>query len=264
MLSIALYLLGRGVGLFHGMGLVIKEPVMTDGMRIIATNRNGTREIQAIGATGRQIRWNGEEVRINLWPRISRWYGSLGGCHPTEVKGMMVIMEEGQQHFCSTKELLQWIELQKVIGEDDDVIYSSDGLVIGWHFERNPHPQQSGPEAVLSVSVWQCYMLGEKPNSLPGARDDVIAVSCAKSECTKAPVGRFSPHKPKTIHGRVYSGKGLDLMDEFGLSYEEIERVIRDGNIQRVGRYVVYSSYEPFNMLLVILDDSEEVVFVSR
>ncbi len=264
-LSVALHFLAKSGGLFHRVSLVIKEPVMADSMRIIATNKNGAIEIRAVGAVGRQIKWDGKEVKINLWPRISRWYGSLGGYYPTEIKGMLVNMEEGQQHFCSVKELLQWIRLQKVMRERDDIVYRSDGLVIGWHFEKNPHPQQAGPLAFLSVSVWQCYVLGRKPDSLPGASDDAITLSCTKPECTEPPVGRFSPHKPKIINGRLYSGKALDLMGEMGISYEEVEKVIEKAEAQKEGEYHIFTSLDdPFNTLSVILNSSGEVIFITR
>ncbi len=264
-LSIALYFLAKGIGFSQGIGLAIKEPVMTEGMCIIATNKNGTIEIRAVGATGRRIKWDDREVKINLWPRRSRWYGSLGGYYPTEVKGILVNVEEGQQHFCSLKELLQWIRLQKEIGKGDDIVYKNDGLVIGWHFEKNPHPQQGGPSGVVSVSVWQCYVLGEKPDSLPGARDDAITLSCTRSECPEPPVGRISPHRPKMISGRLYSGKALDLMDELRISYEDVEKVIKKAGVQKEGEYRIFTSLDdPFNALSVILDGSGEVVFVSR
>ena len=72
----------------------------------------------------------------------------------------------------------------------------------------------------------------------------------------RTPVGRFSPHKPKIINGRLYSGKALDLMGEMGISYEEVEKVIRKAEAQKEGEDRIFTSLDdPFNTLSEIAQE---------
>lgn len=67
-------------------------------------------------------------------------------------------------------------------------IYSNNGLVFGYHIEELP-----GGKPTCSIKLWQIYINGERPNSIPGADDSSFSVRGGaipdKSEPYPAPVG---------------------------------------------------------------------------
>lgn len=54
-------------------------------------------------------------------------------------------------------------------------VYNNQGLAIGLKVVELPGKERREP--VRTVEVWQIYIKGKKPMSLPGARDDAISVS---------------------------------------------------------------------------------------
>jgi hypothetical protein len=152
------------------------EIVMSEGMSISATNSYGTMKITAGKGTLRHYTWKGATRTATLLPRKERWYGSLGIYYPGEGNHWKkhdgitrAVLEEGQQHFKSISEAIEWIKQDSHWG----YIYRDDGLVVGWN-------KMEGAGGTLSVSVWQIYIDGDKPTSLPGSQNENIAVELPK------------------------------------------------------------------------------------
>lgn len=143
------------------------ELVMTEGDRITATTSAGTVEILAGKGLKRTYSWEGTSRSATLWPRTERWYGSMGayfpgtGQHWKEHHGITRgVLEEGQQHFKSRNEALEWIKgRSRYYG----TVHSKDGLVVsfGKVLERKQ----------LNVGVWRVFINGKAPADLPGASD---------------------------------------------------------------------------------------------
>ncbi len=152
---------------------VKSEIVMTEGMVITATNSYGVMEITAGKENVRNYTWNGGTRSAELIPRKTRWNGSLGiyfpgeGNHWKEHDGITrAVLEEGQQHFETIEEAVEWIRKENHWG----YVYRDDGLVVGWD-------KMTGAGGTLGASVWQVYINGKKPTSLPGSQNDKIVVS---------------------------------------------------------------------------------------
>ena len=147
------------------------EIVMSEGMRIEATNRYGTIQIEALRGTKRAYTWDGQTREVLLAARKARWYGSMGIYSPGDssfasVNGIhRAVVQEGQQHFGSLKEAMDWLNQP---WHRDELSYTNSGLVVGW--SRTPGRGQ------LNVEVWQIFIDGKKPTSLPGAKDSAIRV----------------------------------------------------------------------------------------
>lgn len=149
------------------------EIVMSKGMVIKVTNSYGEMKITAGEGFLRNYTWNGDTRSAQLIPRKSRWNGSLGiyfpgeGNHWKEHDGITrAVLEEGQQHFNTVEEAVSWITKENHWG----YVYRNDGLVVGWD-------KMTGAGGTLGVSVWQIYINGQKPTSLPGSQDSKISVS---------------------------------------------------------------------------------------
>lgn len=147
------------------------EIVMSPEMKITATTAIGPITITAGKGLQRSYTWEGATRSVEMWPREERWYGSLGlyfpgsGYHWKEHKGITRgVVQEGQQHFATSEEALQWIADRKYM----PFVYRNDGLMVGW--DKKPSRQQ------LSVEVWQLMIDGKKPTKLPGSQDDKIVV----------------------------------------------------------------------------------------
>lgn len=147
------------------------EIVMSPGMRITATTPEGTISITAGKGLKRSYTWEGATRSVEMVPRRERWYGSLGlyypgpGFHWKEHNGIArAVTEEGQQHFKSSQEALDWIRQRDWM----KYAYRNDGLVVGWL--KVPARKQ------LDVEVWQIYIEGRKPVGLAGNADGSIVV----------------------------------------------------------------------------------------
>lgn len=155
-----------------------REIVMSDGMQIAVTNEVGTITIHATKGFERCFTWEGDTRCVEMMPREERWYGSYGiyfpgsGNHWKEhnrvTRGMA---EEGQQHFNSIEAAIKWI--YEGSNKIFNLVYTDDGLVVGWHKAIKPTP---GPGSSIDVCIWQIYVNGKKPNQLPGSQNDKIVV----------------------------------------------------------------------------------------
>ncbi len=144
--------------------------MMSPGMGIIANTTQGQIVIVAGDGFVRSFTWEGATRSVELYPRHSRWYGSLGlyfpgpGDHWAEHRGITRgVLEEGVQHFGTLPEAIHWIENQSV-----PCVYRDDGLVVGW--SKTPERRQ------LNVEVWQILIAGKKPTQLPGSQNERITV----------------------------------------------------------------------------------------
>lgn len=148
------------------------EMVMSPGMSITAKNQEGTITITADNSLKRSYTWDGGTRSATLWPRRERWNGSLGAYYPGPGEHWRSnngvtrgVLEEGQQHFGTMEEALKWLRSPV----RDDCVYRDDGLVVCW--SRNPSRKQ------LNANVWQIYVDGKKPTSLPGSRNENVIVT---------------------------------------------------------------------------------------
>jgi hypothetical protein len=230
------------------------EFAMYPDMAINAVNANGQIKIEATSQLERIFTWEGHNVKVRMRPRDKRWYGSLGIYSPGGSDDQIhVVSEEGQQHFFSEKEALEWLSWQT---ERMDYVYTSDGLIVGWNKTQNS----------ISIQVWQFYISGKRPFNLPGARNYEITIrNKDKSSSQAIKVGKFQPSAPKWINGREYSGKSIDIMNERGITPDQIEKVIKEGESRQEANYVSFlkinDNYEP---LWVKLDTQDRVVLVGN
>ncbi|MFC1643464.1 hypothetical protein ACFL1F_00075 [Chlamydiota bacterium] len=170
-----------GAGLYEKIVFTVKgdapipkenEIVMAPHTTIQATTDLGTISIESGKGLRRNYTWDGATRSVIMWPRKERWYGSLGlyytgpGYHWKEHNGIRRgVVEEGQQHFASKEEAMEWIEKMK---NWLFLVYTNDGLLVG--FGKDLKRKQ------LSVELWQIYINDRKPTSLPGAKDEAIKV----------------------------------------------------------------------------------------
>ena len=146
------------------------ELVMTNGMVIIAETPTGTITITAGRGLKRTYIWEGASRSATLWPRSKRWYGSLGAYYPGPgehwrnhngiTRG---VLEEGQQHFDSEQQAMEWLRTRY-----SPTVYRDDGLVVsfGKVIERRQ----------LNVDVWQILIRGVKPERLERSNNNKIKV----------------------------------------------------------------------------------------
>jgi hypothetical protein len=147
------------------------EVAMSPGSKITATTLQGKITITAGKGLKRSYTWDGATRSVEMEPRGNRWYGSLGiyfpgpGNHWENNNGITRgVVQEGQQHFKTIEEATKWINDQQW----PSLVYRNDGLAVGW---RKHLPRQQ-----LNVDVWQIYIDGKKPTTMPGASDDRIVV----------------------------------------------------------------------------------------
>ena len=153
------------------------EVVMAPGMRITAKTPMGTIVITAVDELTRAYTWDGATRAAKMSPRADRWYGSLGlvnpgaGEHWRDHKGITrCVTEEGQQHFGTVEEALEWIKKRNWW----PFVYRDDGLMVGW--------AKNLPRKQLNVEVWQILIDAKKPKRLPGSQDDKIVVESVETE----------------------------------------------------------------------------------
>jgi hypothetical protein len=95
------------------------EMVMSEGMVIEAINNNGRIKVQAGKGMKRVVYIDNQRVDLEMISRSKRWNGSLGAYSPGGGDPIHIVIEEGQQHFCSINEAMEWLDWQ------DNSIYRS-------------------------------------------------------------------------------------------------------------------------------------------
>ena len=148
------------------------EHVLTDGMVITAETPEGPLRIAGQKGTQRVYSGDGWSKTRHLDPRDVRWHGSLGlyDAAPGFSPHGRLLLEEGRLFFDSTRDAVNYLRRRHVAP-----VYNNRGLSIGLKVVERPREQ--GKEPVRTVEVWQIYIKGKKPVSLPGANDDAISVS---------------------------------------------------------------------------------------
>jgi len=146
------------------------ETVLQPGMSISATNANGSVSITAGEGTKRIYesgKWKEEKYLI---PRKERWYGSLGLYDPaaSNVPYGRLLVDEGRLYFSSIAEALRYLYVGSTFYQP---VYTNNGLVFGFHLES-----MGNKEPTRSVRLWQIYINGKRPISIPGADDAAIKV----------------------------------------------------------------------------------------
>ena len=233
---------------------------MSNGMIIEATNSNGVISIKAGEGLERTYSWNDKKETVRLRARKERWYGSFGAYRPTGVENVHMVVEEGQQHFCSEQEAIEWLGWQN---DRMQYVYTPDGLVVGWYTSEDPNSSW----VALSVRVWQFYISGSKPRSLAGARSDHLRVKFQNEPSQLPKVGNFVPSKPQKINGRLYSGKAIDYMSEQAIDITPslVEKTIAEGEKWQNGEYVNYNNaMSDYNFMWVELDKTGRVVLLGE
>jgi hypothetical protein len=138
----------------------INEVVMPANARIEATTPEGTITIKSGTGLKRFYSWDGATRSVVMWPRPSRWFGSLGmyypgpGFHWLPHKGIKRgVLNEGQKHFNTAEEAVRWLSQRN----NNDCVYRDDGLAVC--FSKNLNRYQ------LNVDVWQIYVEGITPSA---------------------------------------------------------------------------------------------------
>ncbi len=151
---------------------------MQPGMSITATTKTGTITLFAGPGFKRTYTWEGASRSARLDPRKERWLGSLGAYYPgpgehwPKHNGISRgVLEEGQQHFDSEKQALDWLREQSGY---DPTVFRDDGLVVS--FGKDLTRRQ------LNVEVWQIFIRGAKPQKLPGSDNSKIIVTKVKAK----------------------------------------------------------------------------------
>lgn len=167
---------------------------MTPGMEIRAQTPNGKIGIRAGPGFKRTYFWDSDcEGSVTLWPRVERWHGSLGLYYPGpgntwwfSCGGVTrAVVEEGLQNFDSVEAILIWVEQREWI----QPVYNDQGIAVGWG--------KVLPRSQLNVEVWQLLINGNKPERLPGSRNDAIAIHSA--------VVSHHPHHPFLRPGPLHT-----------------------------------------------------------
>jgi hypothetical protein len=187
------------------------EVVMSLGMQIKCEHPNGSLVVTAGDGTLRTYEGDGWRTSIRLIARDQRWDGSLGLYDPASSSGPdgRVLAQEGRLHFQSIDESLHWLAVGSA---HDKPVYRNDGLVVCYSVAD---PKVAGREPNRCVEVWQIYVEGKRPTSIPGADDNAIKLSggaiADTSKPYPAPVGLamrlgkepYDPRKPSGIDGEI-------------------------------------------------------------
>lgn len=139
--------------------------VLTDGNQVVASTAAGKMKIEAGPGLRRVFNWDGLRRGAIIKPRSESF---AGGDHtgitfdgkPTvwaDAKGIdQLRYEEGRRDFATVDDALIWMQIRRLY-----YTWNDDGLVVGWR--RQGH--------TLHVELWQFYIDGKKPKSLPDSHD---------------------------------------------------------------------------------------------
>lgn len=144
------------------------EVVLSDDTQLVASAPWGRIKIEAGPGLRRVYTWRGNRRGVVLEPRTERFAGSMGihyeGQPPVwePADGVTKVdLEEGQRRFENVDDAMIWMQIRRL-----RYAYTNDGLVVGWKLKGD----------TLMVELWQFYIDGEKPTSLPGADDTRLAI----------------------------------------------------------------------------------------
>jgi hypothetical protein len=115
--------------------------------------------------------------------RSTWWAGSLGiydAAGSSRPFGR-VLTEEGRLHFATVDEALRYLYVGSFY---DKPVFTNSGLVFCYAVSE---PKESWQGVVRTVKVWQIYINGKRPTTLPGADDSAIAVTGGAIPDTSVP-----------------------------------------------------------------------------
>lgn len=231
------------------------ETVMPAGMKIIVTNSSGTMEIKEAGGFQREYAWPSGTKTFRLFGREKRWCGSRGAYRPYGDGTLHAVLEEGQQHFDTIEGAVAWLAWQC---RWNQLKWTSDGLVVGWKEQR----RESDGFIALTVDVWQLYILGRKPFNLPGASNGSLLVTGGQSVAhspLQLPLARV-------VAGRRFTGRALGLMEDDGITADDVLSVLHRAPAERMGDFRYYSGREldPIIGCYVCTNAAGDVLSASR
>jgi hypothetical protein len=180
------------------------ETVLSPGTRIEATNANGTVIVTAGEGTRRTFEGDGWKKTIRMTARSERWFGSLGLYDPGTSAGRAtrVMAEEGRIYVDSADDALKYLYVGSTHYQP---VYTNSGLVFS-HSVAEPWDPETQPR-VHDIQIWQIYVKGRRPTTMPGADDEAIRLIGDEppdtSEPHPAPIGEEmvlgkEPYKPTT------------------------------------------------------------------
>lgn len=142
------------------------EVVLSDGTQLVADAPWGRIKIEAGPGTRRVYSWRGFRRGVILEPRDERFAGSMGIHYEGEpsvwepADGITKVdLEEGQRRFETMDDAMIWMQIRRL-----RYSYNNSGLVVGWKPDGD----------TLQVEVWQFYIDGKQPTSMPEADDTRI------------------------------------------------------------------------------------------
>jgi hypothetical protein len=208
------------------------------------------------------------KFEVGLTPRPSRWYGARGLYRPVGVRGTHMVIDEAVQHFASVEEANDWVRLR--VRADSMASIDEDGLFVMWNYATRPPGFEGGPDAVLSVDVYQLLVNLKVPHGLDKVSDDVIVKNLDDSCDARGLESGYAPSQPAVLSGRMYSGRALDFMREMGYDSTDVERLIANGSkrqngtsTRQDGTETVYYS-KPFDRPdMVRVDGTGRIVSIS-
>ncbi|MDA3920691.1 MAG: SH3 domain-containing protein [Salinisphaera sp.] len=139
--------------------------VLTDGTQVVANTAAGKMKIEAGPGLRRVFDWDGMRRGAITIARKKAFAGgdykgiSFDGKPKVwkDAKGIDHLRyEEGRRDFQTKEDALIWMQIRRLY-----YTWNDDGLVVGWRREGQ----------TLHVELWQFYIDGKKPTSLPDARD---------------------------------------------------------------------------------------------
>ncbi|MES1927309.1 SH3 domain-containing protein [Salinisphaera sp. T31B1] len=145
------------------------EVVLSDNTQLVADAPFGPIKIEAGPGLRRVFTWNDVRRGAVVEPRESRFAGSMGITYDGQppvwqpAEGVTQLeYEEGQRRFENMDDATIWMQIRRL-----HYVYNNSGIVVGW--------QQNGD--TLKVELWQFYIDGKQPTSMPNADDSAITIS---------------------------------------------------------------------------------------
>jgi hypothetical protein len=240
------------------------EIVLCPGSSVLVESGADRIKVTSVAPLERKVEVPSLRKTIHLNPRLERWNGSFGLFNASAGDSAThIVAEEGFQDFKSLSELQNWAQDRR---SRMHLVYSSTGLAVAWNSGNRPKTSSEGPASALQLEVWQLFIGGSIPTHLPGAED------ASFKEIVRAPKACSHPKKfdamaASVVAGRLYSGRALDAMKALGVSPEQVERLIREGDRGDVGERITFSDYSSKSgetaLHLVVLNRQGEVIQVE-
>jgi len=153
--------------------------VLNDGQQIVANTAEGKIKIEAGPGLRRVFNWDGLRRGLIAEPRTTPFGGgdykgiTYEGTPKVwaDAKGITKVhYEEGRRNFENIDDAMIWMQIRRLY-----FTYNDGGLVIGWKHKG----------ATLQVEVWQFYIDGKLPVSMPDSHSADIAMGALVVEPQK-------------------------------------------------------------------------------